>query len=704
MSQKCDKSSIKVVHLPMIESRISSVVSKIEKLSDRYPILFPVALMVLALVTYGVFIISLGFYWDDWPPILLLHVPDKALVWKYFTYDRPFQSWTYYLQFFICNDSTFLWQLTGILVRWSAGLTLFYAFLGVIPRQKYLLQWAAVLFVVFPGFADQYASVAYGSHFMVYTVFGFSLLFMVLSVKQPEKFWLFFPLALVFTTVHLFTMEYFVGLEVLRPVMLYWLFHDSGFSKNKSVKRALQYWLPFFVIICVYLYWRMAIYPHQEFGLAQSNYPYIFADLLKAPIPTIMQLIQRIYADFHFLFVDIWANRILPARVELKSLPFWFSMVVGVGLAIILSLLFNGDRIQQRFTLTKNELARNLVLSFTIFIFGLFPIWSSLRQVTIGKWSDRFDLPVIYGVTIFVITSLFVVVSSPKIRRVFLILLVGLSISFQIQSGYIYRKNYYLEKSFYTQLSWRIPALEPGSVIYAPGIPTGRDTDYSYSMGLNLLFNTGSIDPTLDYWFFTPRNYKPVELTLNPELELTDSLRIFSFQGSASKVISVFKPDGGCLRVIDHYFAIYPEKIDQLYYYGELTNQDLISDKGQPTNNLANIISTEPQNTWCYFFEKGDLAQSKGNYAEAVNYYEQAVAKKLVPLSSVELLPFIKAYIKLDRIDEAIALTKESYRRESLSYQAVCQVWHDSIKENSSITQTAVESIYNLDICKNLEP
>jgi tetratricopeptide (TPR) repeat protein len=454
----------------------------------------------------------------------------------------------------------------------------------------------------------------------------------------------------------------------------------------------------------IYLYWRMAIYPHQEFGLAQSNYPYMFANLLKAPVPTIVQLIQRIYADFHFLFVDIWANRILPANVELKSLPFWFSIVVGIGLAFLLSLFFNEDRLQQRFNLSKDEVGRNLVLSFTIFFFGLFPIWSSLRQVTIGKWSDRFDLPVIYGVTIFVITLLFVVVSSPKIRKVFLIFLVGLSVSFQIQSGNIYRKDYYQEKNFYTQLSWRIPTLEPGTVIYAPGIPTVRDTDYSYSMGLNLLFNTGTIDPTLDYWFFTPRNYKPAELTSNPDLELTDSLRIFTFQGSASKVISVYKPEIGCLRVLDHYFAIYPEKIDQIYYYGELTNQDLIGDTSQPTNNLSKIISTEPQNTWCYYFEKGDLAQSKGKYAAAIEYYEQAAARQLVPLTSVEYLPFIKAYIKLDRIDEAVALTRESYNREALSYQAICQIWHDGIKENPSISQTVVESVYNPDTCKNLEP
>jgi len=688
----------------MLKAKFSSLVSKISYFSDHYPIFFPLALLALALISYGIFISSLGFYWDDWPPILLSHVPDKTMVWTYFTYDRPFQSWTYYLLFPICRDSAFLWQLSAILARWSSGLALFYAFLLVLPRQKFLLQWAAFLFVVFPGFADQYASVAYGSHFMVYTIFGLSLLFMVLAVKKPKIFWLFFPLSLIFTCVHLFTMEYFVGLELLRPLLLYWLFLDQGQAKVKSRVRTIQTWLPYLVVLGIYLYWRMAIYPHQEFGLAQSNYPYIFENFIKSPVATLELLFQSIYSDLHFLFADIWASRVFPAIVEFKSLPFWFSIFIGIGVAYILNLFFHEEPTQDGLQLSKTEIGRNILLSCTIIFFGLFPIWSSLRQVTVGKWSDRFDIPVIYGVTIFIITLLFIIVSKSAIRKAILILIVGLSISFQIQTGNIYRKDYYQQKNFYTQLAWRIPGLEPGTTIFAPGIPTNRETDYSYSMGVNLLFNTGTIDSSLDYWFFTPRYFDPADLTADPTIEMNADFRFFKFQGIASKVVSIRMSTQGCLWVIDHYYAIYPEKIDQFYYYGELTNQNLIKESGKQTNNLSKIFDTNPQNTWCYFFEKGDLAQSKGKYKEAVQLYEQAVNDKLIPLEAIEYLPFVKSYLKLGRIDEAVALTRDSFKRETLSYQPLCQVWHDALKENPEIPLNEIDSVYNSDICKNLEP
>lgn len=691
-------------HQNTIRPKLALASSKISTIATKYPVVFPLALLALALVSYGIFITSLGFYWDDWPPILLSHLPDKSLIWEYFTYDRPFQSWTYYLLFPICGDSAFLWQLSVILARWTAGLSLYYSFLIVFPRQKILLQWATFLFVVFPGFADQFASVSYGSHFIVYTVFGLSLLFLALAFKTPNKFWLYFPISLVFTTVHLFTMEYFVGLELLRPLIIFWLLTDNGHIKGKLFFKTILNWLPYLVIFGVYIYWRMVIYTQNDFGVEYSNSPYFFIKLMNDPVNAIMSLLQSVYSDLHFLMVDIWASRVLPTSIDLQSLSFWLAIIIGIGFAFVLTLFFHEQSEDDGFHLTKKEIIRNSLFSFAIFFFGLFPIWSSLRQITIGKWSDRFGIPVIFGISIIVFTLLFIVISKPKTRKIFFILIVGLSISFQIQNANTYRKDFIQQKNFYTQLTWRIPSLEPGTIIYSPGIPTSKEADYSISMGINMLFTSGEMDPSLDYWFVTPRYYKALDLVTDPTIEFNEGLRIFNFQGSASKVVSIHSTAQGCLWVIDHYYAINPEKIDQLYYYGELTNQSLIGESGSQTNNLSKIIDTSPQKTWCYYFEKGDLAQSKGKYQEAVAYYEQATSEEIVPLESIEFLPFVKAYIKLGRIEEAVELTAESYRRSTLSNQAICQVWHDALEENPEIPLDKLESVYNPDICKNLEP
>lgn len=659
---------------------------------------------MFALTTYGVLIATLGFYWDDWPPILLSHLSDKSLVWQYFSYDRPFQSWTYYVLFPLCRDSAILWQLSAILVRWTAALTLFYTFVKVFPRQKNLLQWAAVLFVVFPGFADQSASVSFGSHFMVYTIFGLSLLFMVMAIKEPQKFWIFFPLSVVFTVVHLFSMEYFVGLELLRPILIYWLLIDKGQKKDRGLLKTVLYWLPFLVILGFYIYWRMVIYPNQVETPADSNYPYLVINFLKSPADTLVVFIQTIYSDLRFLLLDIWTNRILPMTIEVKSATLWLSLMIGLGVTYLLHFFFREDQAQADFVLKRKESLRNIFLSLAIVLFGLFPAWSTLRQITRGKWSDRFDIPVIFGVAILIVTLVFITFKSSKIRNVFLIVLVGLSISYQIQTSNEYRKDFNRQKAFYSQLAWRIPSLEPGTTIFSPGIPSGKEADYSISMGINLLFDSDEITPALDYWFTGPRYYNPSDLVLDPTTEIKDGLRIFSFNGTASKVVSVYMPDDGCLWVMDPYFALAPEKTTQITQYGDLTNQELISESGQQTNHLSKIIDTGPQTTWCYYFEKGDLAQSKGKYDEAVNYYEQAVANHLTPFKAIEFLPFVKAYAYLGRIEEAVELTRKSFSLSEESKPSICQVWHDVLRENSAILLSSVETVYNSQNCSILEP
>lgn len=688
----------------MFRTKIESIVFKISKYSDNHPVIFPLALLMFALTTYGVLIATLGFYWDDWPPILLSHLSDKSLVWQYFSFDRPFQSWTYYVLFPLCRDSAILWQLSAILARWTASLTLFYTFVKVFPRQKNLLQWAAVLFVVFPGFADQSASVSFGSHFMVYTIFGLSLLFMVMAINEPRKFWAFYPLSVVFTVVHLFSMEYFVGLELLRPILIYWLLIDKGQKKEKGLLKTMLYWLPFLVILGFFIYWRMVIYPNQVETPADSNYPYLVINFLKAPADTLVVFIQTVYSDLRFLLLDIWTSRILPIAIEVKSATLWLSLMIGLGVTYLLHFFFREDQAQAGFILKGKDSMRNILLSLAIFLFGLFPAWSTLRQITRGKWSDRFDIPVIFGVAIFIVTMVFITFKSSKIRNVFLIVLVGLSISYQIQTSNEYRKDFNRQKAFYSQLAWRIPSLEPGTTFFSPGIPSGKEADYSISMGINLLFDSEEITPALDYWFTGPRYYNPSDLVVDPTIEIKDGLRIFSFIGTASKVVSVYMPDDGCLWVMDPYYALVPEKITQITQYGELTNQELISEFGQQTNHLSKIIDTRPQITWCYYFEKGDLAQSKGKYDEAVNYYEQAAANHLMPFKAIEFLPFVKAYAYLGRIEEAVELTRKSFSLSEESKPSICQVWHDVLSENSAILLSSVETVYNSQNCSILEP
>ncbi len=683
----------------MIKPKFMKILHWITSFFENNPLGFPVFLFALTLVTYGIFIFSLGFYWDDWPTLLLSHIRDKATIWNYYSYDRPFQSWTYYLLFPICRDSTFAWQLAGILFRCTATLSLYYTFLKVFPKQRALFQWTAILFTVFPGFSGQFITLPYSSAFITLTIFGLSLLTMVQGIMSKKLFWLYLIISLFLTLLNLLTIEYFAGLEVLRPILIFILVYRTGESKGRKLLKSIAVWLPYILIDLFFIYWRFILYPATLDGVNIRNAPALISTLQKDGFDALVTLFQSILADLRFLFLGSWFDRLWQTELPLRSITFWFSLVIGCTVGLLIYLLYIKSEENVSIKIDAREAWSNIGIGFASVLFGMIPAWITLRNITVGKWSDRLALPAMLGVSLILATTLFRTVANHKIRTSFLALLTCFSISYQLQIGNEFRKDFIKQENFYTQLKWRIPELEPGTTIYSPGIPTSKEAEYSYTMGINLLYGNYNLDTSFDYWFGTPRFYKPEALITKPETTLEFRLRVYHFSGSASKMVSIHVPPSGCIWVVDPYYSLVPNGVDLFPIYGKLTNQNMIIDRETNTNGLEKIFDFEAQDSWCYFFQKGDLAQSKGQYEKAVSIYEQAIGKGLVPLEGIEYLPFIKAYASLNRIGDAIALTEKTFNKSYFTKPVLCQYWHDRLTEDPSIATSNLEVVYNENNC-----
>lgn len=692
----------------MISLKFNSITGGIKRFLSTNPISFPITLLFVSLVTYGVFISSLGFYWDDWPPIFVSHIAEKSAFWKYFRYDRPFQSWTYYFLSFICRDSTFTWQLAAILFRWTAGLTLYYSFLQVFPRARDMLRWAAVLFVVFPGFADQYASVAFSSHLLVYTVFGASLLSMLLAIKSKRFFWVFFPISLLLTAVHLFSMEYFVGLEALRPVLIYIYLRKNRENGRGVFSSTLIRWFPYLVLLIIYLYWRIAIYPASMAGEGSDNFPRLFSALVASPKDTLVAFATTMASDLRFLFITIWTDRLVPEVLPFERITFWLSLVVGFGASFGVGYILYLEKHEDTSELSKKDFARILGIALLIVFFGLLPAWSTYRQITLGKWSDRYSLAAIFGVALFFSAFLHALSQKLKLRTIVLAMMVGLSISFQVQTANDYRKDFSRQQNFYQQLSWRAPGLEPGTTLYSINVPANKEADYSFTMGINLLYSTDKLNTDLEYWFTTPRYYDPELLYGNPGTPIIHRLRTLEFEGTASNLLSINMPETGCLWVVDEYYPILQKELDvqaeitdspNYLIYSRISNPEVIKSAGLPGNNLSRIIDFSPQETWCYYFEKADLAQSKGDFNTAAELYEETVDLGLEPVEGVEYLPFIKAYNALGNVESAVKLTDLMFTKSYFTKPMMCQFWHDTITNNREISISTINQVYNAENC-----
>ncbi len=128
---------------------------------------FPLALLILCLISFIPTIYRLGFYWDDWPSIWFYHMWGPSSFREGFAIDRPLLAYVFMLTTPIMGESALSWQLFGVFTRWLTSLALWWTFCGIWPKHKRQASWAVILFTIYPGFSQQYISVTYSNAFLV---------------------------------------------------------------------------------------------------------------------------------------------------------------------------------------------------------------------------------------------------------------------------------------------------------------------------------------------------------------------------------------------------------------------------------------------------------------------------------------------------------------------------------------------------------
>jgi hypothetical protein len=221
----------------------------------------PLALLLICITGYGLLIRWLGFYQDDWYQIWFGRAFGANIFVDYYSYERPFIAGLYLLTTPFIGSNPTNWQIFALFTRWLAVLSLWWS-LGIVWRNRLAtVTWIAILFALYPGFRQQWASVIYSHYFLQFAIQMASIGLMVLAVRKPGRFWLFTVLALSGALVGLFSSEYFFGLELLRPVFLWLVINeDKSVPARLRWRRFFLVWLPYLSILAGFLVWRIFIF------------------------------------------------------------------------------------------------------------------------------------------------------------------------------------------------------------------------------------------------------------------------------------------------------------------------------------------------------------------------------------------------------------------------------------------------------------
>jgi hypothetical protein len=235
-------------------------------------------------------------------------------------------------------------------------------------------------------------------------------------------------------------------------------------------------------------------------------------------------------------------------------------------------------------------------------------------------------------------------------------------------------------------LFWRAPYIQPGTAFISNGEIFSYVGLYSTSLGITLLYPPVETPHQVPYWFFSywERLYRfPDEIVAGTLLD--EGLRNYSFRGDSKDAILLdFSPENKrCLQFISLREEDDPDLPESLRRLLSISNLSQI--EREPLDGWsppASIFGAEPEHTWCYYYEKAELAYQYGDWLEIIRLMDQAEAQGFAPSDMEEYLHLLEAYLQAGDIEPARTLSLRMVRLSKNIDDRVCQRWQDASETN----------------------
>jgi hypothetical protein len=639
----------------------------------------PLALLLLCLLSYGSMPAKLGFYWDDWFIGWYIHFLGPSTFIEAFGNDRPLLGGLYVVVTSLVGESPLAWQFLAIFARWLGCLALWWTLRGLWPRRTTQAAMIAFLFAVYPGFSQQYIAISYSFHLLVLAMCIFSLGAMNWAVRSSKRFWLNYGLSLVFAGLGIFTMEYYFGLELLRPLFLWMILSETGTDVRKQLKRLVMYWFPYMALLAAFLAWRISTpTPRGQVVILR----WLAAD----PLGTALDLGINVLKDVFKVSALAWAKVLTLSKLlafEPPTILKYVLIVMGAAALVFFCLAFLNDPQEEgpEEIAMGRRWARNAILLGVIaLIFGGVPFWMTGLQISLSFTRDRFTLPMMLGVALLLAGLVMLIPRLRLIRFGLVAMAVGLAAGLHFQTALMYRQEWLLQKDFFWQLAWRAPDLKPGTAVLISDVPFVYDWDNSLTAPLNWTYAPNFSGRQLPYQLYNVESHLSRGLPeLDQDYSIYQSNRLTPFEGSTSQAIVVFYRPSACLKVVD---PLRDKSLpDKPRYFRELLSfsrpELILPDFETPAQPPAQFFAPEPEHAWCYFFQKAELAVQSGDWERAAALGDQALETehKIYRRNAVELIPYIEGYTHVGRWEDAVDLSMRAYQAWANMRLMLCDTW-----------------------------
>ena len=634
--------------------------------------LFPLLLFLIAVISYAIQSLWLGFYWDDWPKVLFLEsIGPQAF--SEIAAHRPLNGKWYVLLTSLIGARPFAWQMIALFFRILSAIAFWVLLKNIWPKSKDFSSWGAILFLIYPGFTQQNIAFTYYIHFLALSAILFSFYLTIRALQSSGKRNFLHFLALVLSLINMLTTDYFYGLELLRPLIIAIIIWKPKSRFIENIRSSLRKWTPYLMLVIVIFAWRSTLDAPESYEIA------IFDNFLSLET-------SSWFSQIGTMFIDIWDAsfvawfRSIPMLLQFNSNSkiSWISVSLFISIGILLYIFYYSPKQNPPMDAKIENQRSKLIFAFAALFLANIPVWVSGLEASLEFPANRLNLPMAAGASILMIAMIKLIAKSRIQQLLILSTIVGLSVSYHFLISNSYREDFEKLISFQQQLAWRVPALLENTAILTQELPLDYVSDDSLTGMLNIIYPSTQPKTTLNNALFF------MELRLGskiPSLSINQDIfwkyRLLEFSGNTSQSIVLYYEPPACLRILDPYYdrayPFLPKALQEALPLSAVSRID--QNNGIEVNYPSQIFPEQRMDSWCYYFEKADLARQNTDWQKISQLGDLAFALNDSPNHASERLPFIEAYAMLGNWHSAVDLSIESIRINKFMDHMLCDTW-----------------------------
>ena len=666
---------------------------------------FPIFLLLICILSYGILIPSLGLYWDGWPYMWQYHVFGPAGFPSFVASDRPHSAWIFMLLTGMFGYNIMVYHIAALVFHWVSGLLIWWSLNLIWPKNRFINALTALLFCIYPGFLQQSISLPYCHHLSHMAMFFFSIWGMLFSIRNPRKFWWLSLISVLSGSVVNFSLEYFTATEFLRPLFL-WLALSPIISNQKNrLIRSFKLWLPYLLALAGFIIWRILIFKFPTYS------PKLLDEFSTLTVDTSGNFISKIVNDLYTISINAWGKvihfpTISKFGVNATYLFFGLFFITLLITSIFFFILQKKKHTKKEFWLINKQSIQFICIGLLSILLSGSVYWLLKLPIQVEFAWDRLNLSFAFGVSLLLAGMIEYLMRLPWLKIFMISLLTSLAVGFHYQNTMSFKRDWESFQNFFWQLTWRAPDLKLGTVILTTNFPLQYYSDNTLTAPLNWTYDPKSKSHQLQYLFyFTDVRLASQRLSeLQKDVSIEQPYRTFYFEGNTNNALVVKYSPPACLQILDPIFAnagIIPN-LTQLEA-DEIPLSNITQIKTDSDNNSVppqELLPIEPIHGWCYFFEKADLARQMGNWQTIFNLGVEAESKGLEPRNSSEWLPFMEAYVRFGQWDTVSEIVKSSLNASENYLPGICYTWvrisnDNSIRQEISIKLKDLQAEYN---------